>query len=76
MEESWRSSGVKYTRQREGLKIKGKEVFPGKHSEHQCGTDPRSGLEGCLLGRANVALLTKQPGKKPKGQRYLEKGHV
>lgn len=56
--------------------MKGKKVFPGKHSEHQCGAGPRSGLEGCLLGRANVALLTKQLGEKPKGQRYLKKGQV
>lgn len=46
--------------QREGLKIKGRGLFLGKHSEHPRGA-VSIWLEGCLLGRAKVALVSQQP---------------
>lgn len=43
-------------RLREGLKNQGAGTVSWKMFDHQCGAGPRLGLEGCLVGRANVAV--------------------
>lgn len=70
------SSAVKDTRQREGLKLKGKGLFPRKHCKPQWRAGFKIWLRGVLVGQSYIAPFTQQPVEKLKNQRNVEKGKV
>ena len=78
VEETWGggSSAVKDMRQREGVKLKGKGLFPRKHCKPQCRAGFKIWFGGVLVGQSYIAPFTQQPGEKLKNQRNMEKGKV
>ena len=70
------SSAVKDMRQREGLKLKGKGLFPRKHCKLQCRAGFKIWFGGVLVGQSYIAPFTQQSGEKLKNQRNVEKGKV